>query len=147
MKSYMAKADISRQWVHIDAEGLVLGRLAVEIARRLQGKHRPEYTAHIDTGDFIVVTNVDKVVMTGKKLDQRMVSRYSGYPGGLKQEPVGRLLARIPERVLHLAVRRMLPKTKLGRAMLKKLKLYATPDHPHQAQLPTTIQVEQAKRG
>jgi large subunit ribosomal protein L13 len=147
MKSYMAPADVERNWIHINADGLVLGRLAVEIARRLQGKHRPEYTPHIDTGDFIVVTNVDKMVVTGKKLAQRMVQRYSGYPGGLKEEPLGSLMERAPDRVLNLAVRRMLPKTRLGRQMLKKLKAYSGNDHPHTAQVPTTIQLEHAKRG
>lgn len=147
MKSYVAKpGQIDRPWVSIDASGLVLGRLAVEIAVRLQGKHRPEYTPHVDTGDFVVVTNVDKMVITGRKKQQVTIARYSGYPGGLKEEVLGDVFEKSPERVLRLAVRRMLPKTRLGRAMLKKLKVYAGTEHPHEAQAPTPISVDHAKR-
>lgn len=140
MKSYMAKAEtFERRWVAVDANGLVLGRLAVEIAMRLMGKHRPQYTPHCDTGDFVVVTNCEKVVITGQKKQQSTHATYSGYPGGLRTETLGSLLERHPERVLRLAVKRMLPKTRLGRAMLKKLKIFAGAEHPHAAQQPIDV--------
>ena len=142
MKTYMAKkGEFEREWVHVDATGKVLGRLAVRIATVLMGKHRPTYTPHVDTGQFVVVTNVAKLRVTGRKLDQKEYQRYSGYPSGLKRIPLRTMMEKHPERVLRLAVRRMLPKGALGSKMLKKLKLYAGPDHPHAAQQPkeTTV--------
>jgi large subunit ribosomal protein L13 len=142
-KTYMAKpSDIERRWFHIDAEGKVLGRLAVEVARILMGKHRPTYTPHIDTGDFVVVTNADKVVITGKKAEQKKYYHYTGYPGGLVETSYKRMRARKPEQVVRLAIRRMLPKTKLGRAMISKLKIHTGPEHPHTAQQPETLELK-----
>ncbi len=135
--TYMAKEkDIERKWYVIDAAGQPLGRLASEIARLLRGKHKTTYTPHVDTGDYIVVVNADKVMLTGKKARQKMYYRHSGYPGGIKGIPFEEMMAMYPERVIHLAVRRMLPSNRLGRAMLKKIKIYAGPEHPHQAQKP-----------
>ena len=137
-QTYFAKAgDVTRQWHHIDADGRVLGRLATEVATILMGKHRPEYTPHVDCGDCVVITNCSNVVLTGRKREQKMKTHYTGYPGGLKSESYGRLLDRKPERVVEDAIRRMLPKTRLGRQMIKKLKTYAGAEHPHQAQQPT----------
>ncbi len=136
-QTFFAKAsDISRLWRHVDAEGEVLGRLATRIAVVLMGKHRPTYTPHVDCGDYVVVTNAEKIVLTGRKADQKMRLRYSGYPGGLKAESYGSLLQRRPEIVLEGAVRRMLPKSILGRQMYRKLKVYAGTEHPHHAQKP-----------
>ena len=123
-----AKAgDIKPRWRHVDAENQVLGRLATRVATVLMGKHRPEYTPHVDCGDYVVVSNAGKVTLTGRKAEQRMKSRYSGYPGGMKLESYGSLLQRKPERLFEDAVRRMLPKNRLGRKMLKKLKVFAGP--------------------
>lgn len=142
MKTYTArKEDVTRDWYVVDAEGQVLGRLASEIARRLRGKHKPLYTPHIDTGDFIIVVNAGKVVLTGKKLADKIYYHYSGYPGGMKKVVAGKLLNDKPERVLRLAVQGMLPKNSLGRAMLKKLKIYAGSDHRHEAQCPRVLTV------
>lgn len=139
-QTYFAKAtDITPEWHHVDAEGQVLGRMAVQIATRLMGKHRPNYTPHVDCGDFVVVTNAEKVVLTGRKAEQKQTLRYSGYPGGLKAESYGSLLQRRPQVVIENAVRRMLPKNRLGRQMIKKLKVYAGPDHPHHAQQPAPL--------
>ncbi len=141
MKCYQAKAgELTRQWFAIDAEDQVVGRLAAQIAPILMGKHRPTYTPHVDTGDYVIVTNVDKVVFTGDKWQQKSYQRYSGHPGGQKEEAAWRLLERRPERVLELAIQRMMPKTKLGRAMMGKLKLYAGPNHQHQAQQPIPLE-------
>jgi len=126
-------------WRHVDAEGQVLGRLASDIAVVLMGKHRPDYTPHVDTGDFVVVTNAEKVKLTGRKAEQSVRKRYTGYPGGLKSETFGNLRERRPEALLEDAVRRMLPKNRLGRQMFKKLKVYRGSDHPHQAQQPTPL--------
>ncbi|MFQ5860058.1 MAG: 50S ribosomal protein L13 [Dehalococcoidia bacterium] len=135
-KSYMAKpSEVTPQWVHIDATGKTLGRLAVDIARLLQGKHRPTYTPHILTGDYVVVTNAAKVRVTGRKLEQKLYYRHSGYVGHLKATPLKSLLQQHPERVLQLAVKGMLPKNKLGREMLRRFKVYAAEEHPHQSQL------------
>jgi large subunit ribosomal protein L13 len=135
-----AKAgEVAPVWRHVDAEGQVLGRLATRIATALMGKHRPTYTPHIDGGDFVIVTNAAKIVLTGRKAEQKFKLRYSGYPGGLKAESYAVLLKRKPEAVVEDAVRRMLPKTILGRQMLKKLKVYAGPDHPHHAQQPIPL--------
>ena len=144
MKSYLARkedVDKARRWCHVDAEGKVLGRLATTVAMALMGKDRPEYTPHVDTGAFVVVTNAGKVRLSGKKLEQKTYSRYSGYPGGLKEVPVAEVLARHPERVIKEAVRRMLPKGKLGARMLKKLKVYARADHPHTWHKPEELEV------
>lgn len=136
MKSYMAKPGaVPQQWWMVDATDKVVGRLASDIAVVLMGKHRPTYTPHVDTGDFVVVVNAEKVVFTGKKWAQKTYSRYTGYPGQ-KLVTAEERLARKPERILQEAVRRMLPKNKLGRKMLSKLKIYAGPDHPHQVQKP-----------
>jgi len=134
-KTYVAKkGEINREWVHVDATDKVLGRLASRIAVVLMGKHRPTYTRHTDTGDFVVVTNAPKIRVTGRKLDQKVYQRYSGYPGGLKETSMRTMMEKKPGQVLRLAVRRMLPKGALGNKMLKKLKIYSGPDHPHQAQ-------------
>ena len=138
----LRKEDVQHAWYEVDAEGQILGRLAVRIARILMGKHKPTYTPHVDCGDFVVVTNAEKIRVTGKKLDQKLYWRDSRYFGGLRSESLGSLLARRPEQVIRLAVRRMLPKTVLGRKMLKKLKVYAGPRHPHQAQKPIKLSWE-----
>ena len=136
MKTYMAKpAEVERQWWIVDAADKVVGRLASDIAVLLMGKHRPTYTPHVDTGDFVVVINLDKIVLTGNKWEQKTYRWYTGYPGQ-KTETARKRFERKPEMILHEAVRRMLPKSKLGRKMLSKLKLYAGPNHPHQAQQP-----------
>ena len=141
MKCYQAKAgELEKSWYVIDATDMVVGRLAAQIAPILMGKHRPTYTPHIDTGDFIVVTNVDKVVFTGNKWQQKSYQWYTGHPGGQKEEVAWKLLQRRPERILQLAVQRMMPKNKIGRHMLSKLKLYAGPAHPHQAQDPIPLE-------
>lgn len=140
MKTYVVKeGEIKREWYVVDAEGKTLGRLASKIARVLMGKHKPYYTPHLDTGDYVVVVNADKIQVTGRKLDQKMYYRYSGYPGGLKSVTLRKQLSTRPERVIWAAVRNMLPKNKLGRAMLKKLKVYASPEHPHAAQQPKPL--------
>ena len=142
MKTYNArKEDIIRNWYVIDAEGQILGRLASEIARRLRGKHKPIYTPYVDTGDFVIVVNAGKVSLTGKKLSDKVYYHYSGYPGGLKKTYAGKLLEDNPDKVLNYAVKGMLPKNSLGRKMLKKLKIYAGNDHPHEAQCPQVIKV------
>ena len=136
-QTYFAKAgDVTPAWRQVDAEGEILGRLSVRIATILMGKHRPQYTPHVDCGDYVIVTNAQKIVMTGRKLEQKKKLRFSGYPGGLKAETYGSLLKRRPTVLIEESVRRMLPKSKLGRQMLSKLKVYAGPDHPHQAQQP-----------
>jgi large subunit ribosomal protein L13 len=141
MNCYQAKAgELSRQWFVIDASDQVVGRLAAQIAPILMGKHRPTYTPHIDTGDCVIVTNVDKVVFTGNKWREKTYQRYSGYPGGQREEAAWKLFQRHPERILELAIRRMMPKNKIGRHMMEKLKLYAGPDHPHQAQVPIPLE-------
>jgi large subunit ribosomal protein L13 len=141
MKCYLAKAgELAKQWYVIDAQGMVVGRLAAQIAPILMGKHRPTYTPHIDTGDYVIVTNVDKVVFTGNKWRQKSYQRYSGYPGGQKEEAAWKLFERRPERILELAIQRMMPKNKIGRHMLVKLKLCVGPNHPHQAQLPIPLE-------
>lgn len=142
-KTPVAKAeDISRDWYLVDASDMVLGRLAAQVASRLRGKHKPIFSPHMDTGDFVVVVNAEKVKLTGRKMDQKMYWRHSGYPGGIKGVTARRLLETKPERVLRAAVRGMLPKNRLGRKMLKKLKIYIGPDHPHQAQQPQNLTLE-----
>ncbi len=143
MSTFMAKAsNVERQWYVIDAENLVLGRLASQIAAMLRGKHKPTFTPHVDTGDYIIVVNAEKLVLTGKKLDQKMYRHHTGYPGGLKETTYRRLMATKPEFALKEAVRGMLPKGPLGYAMLKKLHVYAGPNHEHQAQKPVVFEVK-----
>ena len=135
MKTYNAKKeDMTREWFVVDAQGLVLGRLATKIAHRLRGKDKPIFAPYMDTGDFVIVVNADKVVLTGKKLTDKIYYSYSGYPGGLRETPAGKMLKEKPANVLRMAVKGMLPKNSLGRAMLKKLKIYAGGTHPHDAQ-------------
>ena len=142
MKTYMPKAsDVERNWYLVDAEGQVLGRLATGIATILRGKNKPEFTPHMDMGDFVVVVNADKVVLTGKKEQQKIYYRHTGYPSGLRKVPYERMMAKHPERVLESAVRGMLPKNSLGRAMFRKLKVYAGPNHNNQAQKPVKIEL------
>ena len=142
MKTYTARAeDIEREWLLVNAEGKTLGRLASEIAQVLRGKHKPIYTPHLDCGDYVIVVNAEKVRVTGRKLDQKMYYHHSGYPGGIKSISLRNQLQKHPERVLQAAVRGMLPKNRLGRKMLKKLKIYAGDSHPHQAQQPKVLEV------
>ncbi|RUA18250.1 MAG: 50S ribosomal protein L13 [Clostridia bacterium] len=139
-KTYSAKpSEIEHNWFVVDAEGKTLGRLATEIAKILRGKHKPIYTPHIDTGDFVIVINADKVRVTGKRLDQKFYHRHSGYIGGLKSVSLRRMLETHPERVIEHAVKGMLPKNRLGNQMYKKLKVYASPEHPHAAQQPKPL--------
>lgn len=139
-KTYMAKpGEVQREWYVVDATDKILGRLSTEIARMLRGKHKPEYTPHVDVGDFIVVINAEKVKVTGRKLDQKLYYRHTGYPGGLKSITLRRQLEKFPERVIEAAVKGMLPRGPLGRQMFKKLKVYAGPDHPHEAQQPEPL--------
>lgn len=142
MKTYSAKPhEVDQKWLLVDAEGQTLGRMATEIATRLRGKHKPEYTAHVDTGDFVVVINADKVRVTGNKAKGKLYHSHSGFPGGLKTLSFEKLLEKAPERVIQLAVKGMLPRSPLGRAMFKKLKVYAGTEHPHGAQQPQTLQL------
>jgi len=143
MKTYMAKTgEIVKKWYVVDVSGKVLGRAATRIATILMGKHRPEYTPHVDCGDFVIVVNAEKVKLTGaRKPAERVYRRYSGYPGGLKEITLKEMLAKKPEHVVSEAVRRMLPKSKLGVAMLKKLKVYRGGEHPHQAQNPQVLEL------
>ncbi|RZQ64084.1 50S ribosomal protein L13 [Amycolatopsis suaedae] len=137
MPTYSPKpGDITRAWHVIDAEDVVLGRLATEVATLLRGKHKPTYAPHVDTGDFVIIVNADKVALTGNKREQKFAYRHSGYPGGLRKRSFGELLDTKPERLLEKVVKGMLPKNKLGRAQAKKLKVYAGPQHPHAAQQP-----------
>lgn len=139
--TFAKPCDVQKGWKHVDAEGQRLGRMATEIATVLMGKHRPDYTPHIDTGEFVVVTNAEKIVLTGKKAEQKLKTSYSGYPGGLKAVTYKELISRRPEFVVEDAVRRMLPKGRLGRSMLKKLKVYAGSSHPHASQQPVTMEL------
>ena len=135
------KNEIERQWWLVDAEGVRLGRLATEVARILRGKHKPIFTPHLDTGDHVVVVNASKVVLSGNKADQKTYFRHSGYMGGEKHIPFKKMLETHPERVIELAVKGMLPKNPLGRAMFRKLQVYAGPEHPHTAQQPTQLEL------
>ena len=142
MKTFSAKPqDVEHNWLLVDAEGLTLGRMATEIASRLRGKHKPEYTPHVDTGDFVVVINADKVVVTGNKAKGKMYHAHSGFPGGIKTMSFEKLVERSPERVIKLAIKGMLPRNPLGRAMFKKLKVYAGNEHPHTAQQPQALKL------
>lgn len=143
MKTYYAKpGEIEREWLLIDATDIPLGRLASEIASILKGKRRPQYTPHVDTGDFVIVVNASKLKLTGNKLADKMKYRHSGFPGGLKEVPISVMLEKRPERVVEQAVKGMLPKNTLGRAMGKKLRVYGGADHPHEAQKPRQITLE-----
>jgi len=137
------QVDIERRWHVIDATDVVLGRLASQAAQLLRGKHKPMYARHIDTGDFVIVVNAGKVALTGNKREQKMAYRHSGYPGGLRAVPIGDLLDRRPAQVIERAVKGMLPHNTLGRHMLSKLKVYAGPEHPHQAQRPEPFEISQ----
>ncbi|MEK7822549.1 MAG: 50S ribosomal protein L13 [Planctomycetota bacterium] len=142
MKTFIAKENqVDKKWHLVDAQGKTLGRMASRIATILQGKHRPIYTPHVDTGDYVVVINARKVRLTGKKLEEKTYQRFSGYPGGLKIIPLKEMLEKHPDRVVRLAVRRMLPKTKLGERMLEKLKIYDGTEHPHTAQKPVELAI------
>lgn len=142
MKTFSAKpAEVSRDWFVVDATGKTLGRLATEIARRLRGKHKPEYTPHVDTGDYIVVVNAEKIRVTGNKLKDKMYYRYTGYVGNLKSKPLEKMLDETPERVLQFAVKGMLPRNPLGRKMFSKLRVFAGPEHPHEAQQPIPLDI------
>ncbi len=146
MPTYSPKAsEIDRNWLIIDADGLVLGRLATEVAAILRGKHKPTYTPHLDTGDHVVIINADKVVLTSGKAEKKKVYRHSGYPGGIKERTYADFLARKPEDAVRSSIRGMLPKTRLGRAQLKKLKVYAGPNHPHAAQQPQVLELAHAR--
>tara|TARA_B100001964_G_scaffold232174_1_gene287666 strand:+ start:148 stop:579 length:432 start_codon:yes stop_codon:yes gene_type:complete len=141
-KTFIAKKeDVQRDWHVIDATDKVLGRMASRIAMILQGKTKPIYTPHVDTGDFVVVTNAEKIKLTGNKMDEKVYYTHSGYPGGFKEIPIKKWMEKHPDRIVNLAVKRMLPKTKLGSAMLKKLKVYAGSDHSHEAQQPKTLEM------
>jgi len=137
MKTYSAKpGELARDWYLVDAEGQTLGRLATQIADRLRGKGKPQFTHHVDTGDFVVVVNAEKIAVTGKKLEDKKYYRHSGYPGGLRERTLSEQLARRPTEVLRAAVKGMLPRNRLGRQQITKLKIYAGPDHPHESQAP-----------
>jgi large subunit ribosomal protein L13 len=142
MKTYQAKKEeLEHQWYLVDAEGKILGRVATELAKILRGKNRPTFTPHVDTGDFVVVVNAEKVVLTGKKMKDKIYYHHTGYPGGIKEVNAEKLLAKKPTDLLRMAVKGMLPKNSLGRQMLRKLKIYAGPNHPHEAQKPVSIQI------
>lgn len=147
MRTYSPKpGEVDRTWHVIDAEDVVLGRLASHVATLLRGKHKPTFAPHVDTGDFVVIVNAEKVVLTGNKRDQAFAYRHSGYPGGLRKQSFGELLDTKPERLLEKVVKGMLPKNKLGRAQGKKLKVYAGPDHPHAAQQPKPFEIAKVSR-
>ncbi|HEY2741510.1 MAG TPA: 50S ribosomal protein L13 [Gaiellaceae bacterium] len=144
MKTYSAKpGEITREWYLVDAEGKTLGRLATQIADTLRGKRKPQFTPHVDTGDFVIVVNAEKIQVTGNKLDQKRYYRHSGYPGGLRSRTLREQLDRRPTEVLRVAVKGMLPKNRLARQQITKLKIYAGPEHPHEAQNPKPLETEQ----
>ena len=144
MKTYSAKpGEVTREWYLVDAEGKTLGRLATQIADTLRGKRKPQYTPHVDTGDFVIVVNAEKIRVTGNKLDQKRYYRHSGYPGGLRSRTLREQLERRPTEVLRVAVKGMLPKNRLARQQITKLKIYAGPEHPHEAQNPRPLESEQ----
>jgi large subunit ribosomal protein L13 len=147
MKTYSPKpVEIHRQWWIVDAEGKVLGRLATEVANVLRGKNKPMFAPHMDVGDHVVVINAEKVVLTGRKMDQKVQVTYSGYPGGLKRVPYTHLFKDHPDRVVRKAVRGMLPKNRLGRQIIRKLRVYAGAEHPHEAQAPKVLEIPGAER-
>jgi large subunit ribosomal protein L13 len=142
MKSFMARPlEVERKWYVVDAEGKTLGRLSTEIARVLRGKHKAQYTPHVDVGDFVVVVNAEKIVVTGRKAEQKVYYRHTGYPGGLRETSYETMLERKPTEILRKAVRGMMPRTRLGRQQFRKLKIYAGPEHPHEAQAPEPYEV------
>ena len=144
MKTFSAKAnEVKRDWYEVDASDKILGRLATEIARRLRGKHKAEYTPHVDTGDYIIVTNAEKVTVTGRKFKEKIYYSHSGFPGGIKSISFDKLQAKNPVRIIELAVKGMLPKNPLGREMYRKLKVYVGADHPHVAQQPKKLEIEE----
>jgi large subunit ribosomal protein L13 len=143
LKTYYAKpGEVEREWLIIDATDQVLGRLASEVAQILKGKHKPQYTPHVDTGDFVVIINADKIVLTGNKMETKMAYSHSGYPGGLKEVPISRMMEKDSSKVIEKAVKGMLPKNTLGRQMGRKLKVYTGPEHPHEAQDPRPYSLE-----
>jgi large subunit ribosomal protein L13 len=145
-KTWNAKpGEVQQRWYLVDAEGQTLGRLATRIADTLRGKTKAEYTPHVDTGDFVVVVNAEKIAVTGKKLDEKLYRRHSGYPGGLRQRTLREQLERRPEEVLRTAVKGMLPRNRLARTQINKLKIYAGPEHPHEAQAPQPLEVKENK--
>ena len=147
-KTYLPPVEaIERDWFVVDAAGQHLGRLASEIAKVIRGKHKPTFTPHLDTGDFVIVLNADKVIVTGRKTDQKLYRRHSGRPGGMKVETFRQLQARIPERIIETAVRGMLPKNRLGRQLFTKLKVYTGDQHPHQAQKPQPLPIQMTSQG
>jgi large subunit ribosomal protein L13 len=142
MKTYSAKpGEVTREWYLVDAEGKTLGRLATQIADTLRGKQKPQFTPHVDTGDFVIVVNAEKIQVTGNKLDQKRYYRHSGYPGGLRSRTLREQLERRPTEVLRVAVKGMLPKNRLARQQITKLKIYAGPEHPHEAQNPKALEL------
>ncbi|GAA0910634.1 50S ribosomal protein L13 [Pseudonocardia zijingensis] len=144
MPTYSPKpGEITRAWHVIDATDVVLGRLATHAATLLRGKHKPTYAPHMDTGDFVIIVNAEKIAVSGTKRDDKFVYRHSGFPGGLKQRTVGEMIEKHPDRLVEKAIKGMLPKNRLGRAMAKKLKVYAGPDHPHAAQKPAAFEITQ----
>ncbi len=147
MPTYSPKAsEIQRRWYVVDAEGMVVGRLATEVARILRGKHKPTFTPHLDTGDHVIIVNADKVVLTSDKAEKKVLYRHSGYPGGIKQQTYGEALARKPADTLRHTIKGMLPHTRLGAQQLRKLQVYAGPTHPHAAQKPETLDIPGARR-
>ncbi len=140
--TYQAKKEaLDRKWYLVNAEGRVLGRLSTELAKMLKGKNKPSYTPHLDTGDFVIVVNAGKVALTGKKMKDKIYYRHTGYPGGIRQMNAGELMAKKPAEMIRMAVKGMLPKNSLGRQMLRKLKIYAGPTHPHEAQKPVPLEL------
>ena len=147
MRTYSPKpGDVERQWHVIDANDVVLGRLASQTATLLRGKHKAQYAPHVDVGDFVIIVNADKIALTGKKHEEKFAYRHSGYPGGLRANNYTTMLQRYPRRVVEKAVRGMLPHNRLGRQMMSKLKVYAGPDHPHQAQQPVPFEISQVQQ-
>jgi large subunit ribosomal protein L13 len=145
--TYSPKAsEITHAWHVVDAEGLVLGRVATEVASLLRGKHKPTFAPHMDTGDFVIIVNADKIVLTSSKVDTKLVRHHTGYPGGLKTRTYGEVLASKPEETIRRTVKGMLPKNRLGAQLIKKLKVYAGPDHPHAAQQPQVLEIAHARR-
>jgi large subunit ribosomal protein L13 len=143
MKTFVATPENrEREWLVVDAAGKTLGRLATQIADTLRGKHKPEYTPHCDVGDFVVVVNAEQIAVTGRKREEKLYHRYSGYPGGLRSRTFAEMIERRPEEVLRLAVKGMLPRNRIARAQLRKLKIYAGPEHPHAAQQPKPMEIE-----
>lgn len=143
MKTYTPKSsEITREWHVVDAEGMIVGRMATEVARLLRGKHKPTYSPHIDTGDHVIIINADKVIMSGDKASKKLIYRHSGYPGGIKSETFDKLLARKPADAVRRTVRGMVPKGPLGRQQMTKLKVYAGPEHPHHAQAPKPFEIK-----